>query len=198
MSGIALATVEGVEATAGTHPITPSGGTAANYALVLHEGTLTIAPERLKSESLMTLIPTTPPLAPPAPAPEADVTPAQKGMPSLLPGQVSIVAGGMQVQGGAALTAMPLSSIAAASGQRLSYTLPANTFQQAGSTPAVSMAARMSDGRPLPAWLSFDATTGQLSGTPPAGMSGKLSVQIQATGADGAQVTTSVEIQIAS
>ena len=200
VSGIALATVEGVDATAGTHPITLSGGTAANYSLVMHEGTFTISPESLKSESLMTQVPTTPAIAPPVPAtpPEAEVTPAQTGVPSLRPGQVTIVGGGMQVQSGAALTAMPLSSIVATSGQRLNYTLPATTFQQAGSTPAVSMAARMSDGRPLPAWLSFDATTGQLSGTPPEGMNGKLSVQIQATGADGAQVTTSVEIHIAS
>ncbi len=43
VSGVNLATATGAAATAGTHAIAASGGTASNYALVLADGTLTVA-----------------------------------------------------------------------------------------------------------------------------------------------------------
>ena len=47
ISGVSLATATGAAATAGTHAITASGGTAANYAVTDLSGTLTVAPAPL-------------------------------------------------------------------------------------------------------------------------------------------------------
>ncbi|MBK1716036.1 MBG domain-containing protein, partial [Rubrivivax gelatinosus] len=47
VSGVALTTATGAAATAGTHFIGASGGTAANYDIVLHDGTLTVAKAQL-------------------------------------------------------------------------------------------------------------------------------------------------------
>ena len=44
ISGVVLATATGAAATAGTHAITASGGTAANYAIADVNGTLTVTP----------------------------------------------------------------------------------------------------------------------------------------------------------
>jgi filamentous hemagglutinin family protein len=43
VSGVSLGTTTGAAATAGTHAITASGGTAANYTLALSDGTLNVA-----------------------------------------------------------------------------------------------------------------------------------------------------------
>ena len=43
ISGVSLSTATGAAATAGTHPIVASGGTAANYAITDVNGTLTVA-----------------------------------------------------------------------------------------------------------------------------------------------------------
>ena len=43
ISGVTLSTATGAAATAGTHTITASGGTAANYAITDVNGTLTVA-----------------------------------------------------------------------------------------------------------------------------------------------------------
>ena len=43
VGGVRLSTATGAAASAGTHPITVSGGTAANYAITDVEGTLTVA-----------------------------------------------------------------------------------------------------------------------------------------------------------
>ena len=43
ISGVSLSTTTGAAATAGTHTITASGGTAANYAITDVNGTLTVS-----------------------------------------------------------------------------------------------------------------------------------------------------------
>ena len=43
ISGVSLSTTTGAAATAGTHPIVASGGTAANYAITDVNGTLTVS-----------------------------------------------------------------------------------------------------------------------------------------------------------
>src|SRR5439155_1738519 len=43
ISGVSLSTVTGAAATAGTHPITATGGTAANYNVATVDGTLTVS-----------------------------------------------------------------------------------------------------------------------------------------------------------
>ncbi len=47
VSGVVLSTTTGSAATAGTHPITATGGTAANYTITFVPGTLTVSPAPL-------------------------------------------------------------------------------------------------------------------------------------------------------
>ncbi len=68
------------------------------------------------------------------------------------------------------------------------YRLPAGTFTDPEGG-AVTLAATLADGSPLPAWLGFDPATATLSGTPANGNVGALSVRVTAT--DMAGLTTS-------
>lgn len=74
--------------------------------------------------------------------------------------------------------AAPLADYQALSGKPLALTLPAGAFTTTTGTP--TMAASLSSGRPLPAWLTFDAATGKFSGTPGADEIGSISVRVSA------------------
>ena len=63
-----------------------------------------------------------------------------------------------------------------------SYQVPANTFSDLDGD-ALAYSASLADGSSLPAWLSFDASTGTLSGTP--GNSDVGSVSVTVTASDG-------------
>jgi hypothetical protein len=56
ISGVTLSTTTGAAATTGTHPITATGGTAANYAITDVNGTLTITPAPLTVQQLRTTV----------------------------------------------------------------------------------------------------------------------------------------------
>jgi hypothetical protein len=43
----------------------------------------------------------------------------------------------------------------------------------------------MPDGKPLPSWMSFDAATGALTGTPPTDLIGNLSIVVNVPMPDG-------------
>lgn len=55
-----------------------------------------------------------------------------------------------------------------------------------GTLPAgTKVVAAMPDGKPLPSWVSFDAATGALTGTPPADMVGNLPIVVNVPMPDG-------------
>ena len=55
-----------------------------------------------------------------------------------------------------------------------------------GWLPASSkVLAAMPDGKPLPSWMSFDAATGALTGTPPTDLVGNLSIVVNVPMPDG-------------
>ena len=55
-----------------------------------------------------------------------------------------------------------------------------------GSVPrGTQVTATTSDGKPLPAWLSFDPKTGTVTGTPPAGFKGDVKVTVNVPQRDG-------------
>jgi RHS repeat-associated protein len=55
VSGVTLSTATGAAATVGTHPITITGGTAANYAITDINGTLTVTPPTTPPPPLVTM-----------------------------------------------------------------------------------------------------------------------------------------------
>ncbi len=56
--------------------------------------------------------------------------------------------------------------------------------------------ASLEDGSPLPTWLTVDAQSGRLSGTPPLAMLGALFISIVSTDANGAETTKAVQLFI--
>ena len=55
-----------------------------------------------------------------------------------------------------------------------------------GTLPAgTKVVAAMSDGRPLPSWVNFDAATGALTGTPPADLVGSVPIVVNVPMPDG-------------
>lgn len=62
----------------------------------------------------------------------------------------------------------------------VSFTLPADAFTDVDGD-ALTLAATLEDGSPLPAWLGFDALARSFSGTPPLNFNGQLNVKVTAS-----------------
>lgn len=62
---------------------------------------------------------------------------------------------------------------------------------------AMTYQLTQSDGSPLPSWLSYDTSRGQLSGTPPLSVSGALSLQLTATDSNGGNTSVPFVLSIA-
>ena len=73
-------------------------------------------------------------------------------------------------------------------GTGFSYTLPAGLFHDVDASDTLTYSLVMADGRSLPAWLSFDAATRTLSGTP--GASDPDVLDLLAVASDGAAQAT--------
>ena len=67
--------------------------------------------------------------------------------------------------------------------QEFSYTIPLNTFSDLDAGTTLAYSASLSNGNPLPSWLSFNPTTRMFTGTATSGDVGVL--QIQMTASDG-------------
>lgn len=81
-----------------------------------------------------------------------------------------------------------LAAQTATPGAAWSYTLPAGHFTDADLDP-LTFAAVLAGGGALPAWLSFDAASRTLSGTPPADAAGAIDILL--TASDGLSQTGS-------
>jgi VCBS repeat-containing protein len=68
-----------------------------------------------------------------------------------------------------------------ARGDDFSWQLPAGSFCDADRTDTLSYMATLSNGKPLPAWLMFDAGTQTFSGTAPANAKGSIKVRVTAS-----------------
>ncbi|MBD1938919.1 FG-GAP-like repeat-containing protein [Microcoleus sp. FACHB-68] len=83
--------------------------------------------------------------------------------------------------------ATPISDRTATAGTVFSYTFAENTFVDADGD-ALTYALTLADGTPLPAWLSFDAQTRTISGTPPEGTEATFDILVTVKDAAGASV----------
>ncbi|WP_344917962.1 Ig-like domain-containing protein [Azospirillum formosense] len=81
-------------------------------------------------------------------------------------------------------------------GQAFSYTIPAGVFTDADTGDSLTLNATSGDGSALPAWLSFDAATGHLSGVPGNADVGTRTVRVTATDSSGATVSDLLTIEV--
>ena len=99
--------------------------------------------------------------------------------------------------GRSVLTARPdVVGTTVSSGQSFNFTLPDDTFTHTNPNAVVSLSARQANGQPLPSWMRFDPQTGSISGTPPAGIRGDISIQVQARDRQGNEVSTILKLNI--
>lgn len=84
----------------------------------------------------------------------------------------------------------------ATEGETFSMVLPAGEFRDVDVGDSLTYSVVMADGSALPSWLSFDASTGTLSGTPSA--AGTLDLQVVATDTSGATAVDAFSLSVAA
>ncbi|OWY37195.1 sulfurtransferase [Xenophilus sp. AP218F] len=97
---------------------------------------------------------------------------------------------------GAALQVLPdLGVRPLTAGQSFNFSLPAGTVISRNTDAVLNVQVRQSNGQPLPAWLKFDPQTGRFSGTPPAGWSKSLSLEVTVSDQDGHRGVTHMQLK---
>lgn len=81
-------------------------------------------------------------------------------------------------------------------GAQGSISLPFDTFTHNDPNARIILAANLSDGRPLPKWVSFDARTGTFTVQAPAGYVGDLEVEVSARDDKGNEVKTKFKLTV--
>ncbi len=84
-----------------------------------------------------------------------------------------------------------LADVQLAKGKTFSWHMPAGSFTDRDRNDTLSYAATLANGRPLPAWLKFDAATQTFSGAAPANAQGNLDVRVVASDGQGECSTAS-------
>ena len=92
--------------------------------------------------------------------------------------------------------ASPTANQSAITGSAFLLALPAGTFQDADNGDHLTLAATLSDESALPSWLSFNAATATLSGTPGAGDAGSFNVKVTATDSGGLSAFDTFQIAV--
>ena len=91
-----------------------------------------------------------------------------------------------------------IAAVAATEDSSFAYAVPATAFKDIDAGDALTLSAALSNGAPLPAWLTFDAATGSFSGTPLNNDVGALSVSVSATDAAGTSASQVFALTIAN
>ena len=81
-------------------------------------------------------------------------------------------------------------------GQAFQYTLPTNTFADRDTGDRLSYAATLEDGKPLPAWLTFDTATLTFASTRGIPDAGNFNIRVTATDQADAQVSDSFTLNV--
>jgi hypothetical protein len=74
--------------------------------------------------------------------------------------------------------------------------VPRDAFAHTNPSAIVRLEATQADGRPLPTWLSFDAQSGLLTGTPPSAQAAGVEVKITARDDAGREASVSFRLQL--
>lgn len=83
-------------------------------------------------------------------------------------------------------------------GSAWEFAVPTDAFSDVDAGDALTLTSGLVGGQPLPAWLSFNGTTGIFAGTPPVGELGTLSVALTATDMAGATATRTLSVNVAA
>ncbi len=89
-------------------------------------------------------------------------------------------------------------SQSATQGQAFSWSVPIGTFADVDAGDTLTRTLTRSDGSALPNWLSFNATTGVLSGTPANSQVGTVALRLTATDLAGATVLAAFNLVVAN
>ncbi len=92
----------------------------------------------------------------------------------------------------------PLASQTASEDAAFAYTLPESAFADMDVGDALSYAATLENGDPLPAWLSFDGATRTFAGMPANGDVGTLNIKVTATDLAGASASQVFALGVAN
>lgn len=84
-----------------------------------------------------------------------------------------------------------LTDVQLAKGKAFSWQLPTGSFKDADRNDTLAYTATLSNGKPLPSWLKFDAATQTFSGTAPANAKGSIDVRVTASDGHGECSTAS-------
>ena len=90
----------------------------------------------------------------------------------------------------------PIPDVTCHAGQPLEHLVPAEAFVDADPGDVLHLAARLADGRPLPAWLRFDAKRRRFFGQPPAAVHEELTIMVVASDVDGLEVASSFRLAV--
>lgn len=93
---------------------------------------------------------------------------------------------------------LEIADITAEEGVALSTGIASAAFSDPDTGATLTLAATLASGGSLPAWLTFDAAAGLLSGTPGFADSGTLTVRITATDAGGLAAFQDVDVRVAN
>ncbi|MBW4497870.1 MAG: VCBS repeat-containing protein, partial [Oscillatoria princeps RMCB-10] len=94
--------------------------------------------------------------------------------------------------------ATPIGNQSATEDSAFSFAIPAGTFADVDAGDSLTYNATLSDNSPIPAWLTFDATTLTFSGTPANGDVGNLSIKVTATDSAGATADSTFTLAVAN
>ncbi len=75
----------------------------------------------------------------------------------------------------------PIGEHSGIEGNALAFGLPAGAFADIDDGDTLTFSARLADGSPLPAWLSFDPSSGAFAGTPSLEDGGDYTIRVSAT-----------------
>jgi hypothetical protein len=82
-------------------------------------------------------------------------------------------------------------------GTAFNFTFAANTFTDAGEDDRLTYTATLSDGAPLPAWLTFDVQFRTFSGTPDYADVSSFRIKVTATDLQGASISDTFNLVVA-
>jgi len=92
----------------------------------------------------------------------------------------------------------PIPDVTCRAGRPVEHHVPADAFVDADPGDVLHLAARLADGRPLPAWLRFDARQRRFFGQPPVAVHEELIITVVASDVDGLEVASSFRLAVRS